>query len=109
MIPYLDSTVTLTAGNSGTSLGDVGYPTLGNLRGILGAGKRFGLLLMPARRLEDRIRELCARALYERDPQWSVTIRQLQLAIQEHALRVANANAGAVVTGKPVIVERRET
>ena len=63
---------------------------------------------MPARRLEDRIRELCARVLYEGEPQWSATIRQLQLAIQEHALRVTNANTGAVVTGKPVIVERRE-
>ena len=69
----------------------------------------MGSVFMPTRRLEDRIRELCPRALYERDPQWSVTIRQLQLAIQEHALRVANANTGAVVTGKPVIVERRET
>jgi hypothetical protein len=34
---------------------------------------------MPTRRLEDRIRELCARALYERDPQWSATLAQLQL------------------------------
>ena len=63
---------------------------------------------MPARRLEDRIRELCARALFERDPQWSATIHTLQLAIQEHALRVTNANAASVVGGKPVIVERRQ-
>ncbi len=62
---------------------------------------------MPARRLEDRIRELCARALFERDPQWSTTIQQLQLAIQEHAMRVTNANAASMVKGKPVIVERR--
>ena len=63
---------------------------------------------MPTRRLEDRIRELCARVLYEREPQFSATIFQLQLSIQEHALRVTNANAGAVVTGKPLIVERRQ-
>lgn len=63
---------------------------------------------MPARRLEDRIRELCARALYEREPQWTATIVELQLAIQEHALRVTNANTGSVMTGKPVIVERRQ-
>ncbi len=63
---------------------------------------------MPARRLEDRIRELCARALYEKGPEWSATIRELQMAIQEHGLRVANATAGAMVTGKPMIVERRE-
>jgi len=64
---------------------------------------------MPSRRLEDRIRELCAKALYERDPQWSTTIRELQVAIQQHALRVGNANTGAVVTGKPIITERRQT
>jgi len=63
---------------------------------------------MPARRLEDRIRELCARVLNEKEPQWSATIHQLQLAIQEHARRVSNANTGAVVTGKPLITERRE-
>ena len=63
---------------------------------------------MPTRRLEDRIRELSARALYEREPQFSATILQLQLSIQEHALRVTNANAGAVVSGKPLIVERRQ-
>ncbi len=63
---------------------------------------------MPARRLEDRIRELCARALYERDPQWSATLIQLQLAIQEHSLRVANACTGSIVTGKPLIIERRQ-
>lgn len=50
---------------------------------------------MPARRLEDRIRELCARALYEKEPEWSATINQLQLAIEEHALRVANTSTGA--------------
>jgi hypothetical protein len=62
---------------------------------------------MPARRLEDRIRELCARALYEKDPEWSATIRELQVSIQEHGMRVANATAGALMTGKPVITERR--
>ena len=63
---------------------------------------------MPARRLEDRIRELCARALYEKEPEWSATIHQLQWAIQEHALRISNASTGAVVTGKPLIIERRQ-
>lgn len=63
---------------------------------------------MPARRLEDRIRELCGRALYEREPDWSATIHQLQLAIQEHILRISNASAGAVVSGRPLIIERRQ-
>ena len=59
---------------------------------------------MPARRLEDRIRELCARALYEKEPEWSATIRKLQLAIEEHALRIANACTEAA---QPFQVERR--
>ena len=59
---------------------------------------------MPARRLEDRIRELCARALYEKEPEWSGTIHQLQSAIQEHALRISNASMGAA---RPIQVERR--
>jgi hypothetical protein len=63
---------------------------------------------MPTRRLEDRVRELCARALDEKDPEWSATIHQLQLAIHEHILRVANTSTGAVVTGKPLVIERRQ-
>lgn len=65
---------------------------------------------MPVRRLEDRIRELCARALFEKDPNWTGTIRELQLAIQEHALRVANTASVATVAGKPHLIrERRNT
>ena len=63
---------------------------------------------MPTRRLEDRIRELCARALYEKDTQWTATIRELQAMIEEHALRVANVTAAATVVGKrEIMVERR--
>jgi hypothetical protein len=64
---------------------------------------------MPARRLEDRIRELCARALYEREPHWSATMRELQVAIHDHMLRVANLSAGAIAAGRPLITERRES
>jgi hypothetical protein len=64
---------------------------------------------MPARRLEDRIRELCARALYENEPQWGVTILELQKAIHEHMLRVANLSTGAIAAGRPLIRERRQT
>ena len=60
---------------------------------------------MPARRLEDRIRELCARALYEKEPEWSATIRKLQLTIEEHGMRVANGRQGAP---RPPLVERRQ-
>ena len=63
---------------------------------------------MPTRRLEDRIRELCGRVLYEQEPDWSATAMQLQLAIQEHMLRVANACGTLVVTGRSLVIERRQ-
>lgn len=62
---------------------------------------------MPARRLEDRIRELCARALYEKAPTWVATVHELQLAIQEHSLRVANLASAATIGGKPELLRER--
>jgi len=62
---------------------------------------------MPARRLEDRIRELCARALYEKGPKWRATVQELQLAIQEHSLRLANATAAATIIGQPELIRER--
>ena len=63
---------------------------------------------MPARRLEDRIRDLCARALHEEGQEWAATIHELQSAIQEHGLRVANLTSTATVAGRPeFIAERR--
>jgi hypothetical protein len=65
---------------------------------------------MPARRLEDRIRELCAKALYLKEPEWGPAIHELQLAIQEHALRVANLATAVTVAGQPQLMrERRRT
>ena len=62
---------------------------------------------MPARRLEDRIRELCARALYLQEPEWSTVVHELQLAIQEHILRLANVTTAATVAGKPEVMRER--
>jgi len=74
---------------------------------ILGGPTRPMPSFMPARRLEDRIRELCARALYEKGPEWVSTVHELQLAIQEHALRVANLASAATVVGQPQLVRER--
>jgi hypothetical protein len=60
---------------------------------------------MPARRLEDRIRALCARALYEKEPEWSATLHKLQSAIDEQLARIAKTNPE---TAKPAILERRQ-
>jgi hypothetical protein len=68
------------------------------------------LFAMPARRLEDQIRELCARVLYEKEPQWTATLRELQVAIQEHIRRISNISLAVTVAGKPEIArERRKT
>lgn len=62
---------------------------------------------MPARRLEDRIRELCARALYEKEPEWTATVSELQSVIQKHALRVTNLAAAVTLAGKPDLMRER--
>ncbi len=61
---------------------------------------------VPGRRLEDRIRDLCARAVYEQGAEWSRTVSELQTAIQEHLLRLANTTALTLV-GKPEVVRER--
>ena len=62
---------------------------------------------MPGRRLEDKIRELCARAVYEDGHPWRATLGELQVAIEEHVLKVANVAAAATVIGKPDVVRER--
>ena len=64
---------------------------------------------MSGRRLEDRIRELCARALYTREPEWGRIITELQLAIKEHELRVTNLTTAATVAGQPQLVRERRS
>jgi hypothetical protein len=62
---------------------------------------------MAARRLEDRIRELCARALNANEAEWGATIAELQSAIQEHAMRIANLTSAATLAGQPHLVRER--
>lgn len=65
---------------------------------------------MRPRRLEDRIRELCSRALRAEEPEWSQVIAELRSAITEHALRLENLAAAATVAGKPDFMrERRQS
>ena len=62
----------------------------------------------PQRRLEDRIRNLCARLAEEKDPLWSDVIMELQAAMNEHNLRAANLASTVTVARRPdLIVERR--
>jgi len=62
---------------------------------------------MPARRLEDRIRELCAQALSTKGPEWSDVVHELQRAIQEHVLRMANVATAVTVARKPELMRER--
>lgn len=62
---------------------------------------------MPARRLEDRIRELCARLLMEQEPNWSATARELQLALQEHVRRISDLATAVFVAGAATKERRR--
>ena len=59
---------------------------------------------MPTRRLEDRIRELCARALIEKAPNLESTLADLQVAIEEHTLKIADVTTAAM---PEIMVERR--
>jgi hypothetical protein len=43
---------------------------------------------MPYRRLEDRIRELCAKALMAQDAEMDTIFVALQLALREHVARL---------------------
>jgi hypothetical protein len=63
---------------------------------------------MPSRRLTDRIRELCAKALDRQQPDWDATLSELQFAIQEHTLRLSNMSVAASVAGQ-MLKERRQT
>jgi hypothetical protein len=65
--------------------------------------------VMPMRRLEDRIRQLCTQALSQTGPDWITTVRELQSAIQEHALRVSNLTTAATIARKPHLVRERRT
>jgi hypothetical protein len=62
---------------------------------------------VPGRRLEDKIRELCAQAVYEEGHCWRATLGELQVAIEEHVLKVANTSAAATVIGRPDLVRER--
>ena len=62
---------------------------------------------MPARRLEDRIRDLCMKSLYAKGPDWTVTIHELQLLIQEHLMRASNVATASNLKGQPVPIEER--
>jgi hypothetical protein len=63
---------------------------------------------MPSRRLEDRIREICARLVVEEGTEWSATAHQLQLALQEYILRMNNLATAVFLAGARAIERRKK-
>ncbi len=63
---------------------------------------------MTGRRLTDRIRELCAKALDRSRPDWDSTLSDLQFAIREHSLRLENMSVAASLAGL-LPAERRKS
>jgi hypothetical protein len=45
--------------------------------------------------------------VYEQGADWSRTVRELQAAIQEHVLRMANTTAAMTVIGKAEVARER--
>jgi len=52
------------------------------------------------RRLEDRIRELCAKTLIARGPELQATIAELKSALHEHTDRLRQVAALKLVSGE---------
>lgn len=63
---------------------------------------------MPSRRLEDRIREICARLLVEDEPKWSSTAHELQSALQEYILRMNNLATAVFLAGAHTSERRKK-
>jgi hypothetical protein len=82
---------------------------IGKLRGKFTWPRHFPSPVMPARRLEDRIRELCTRLLAEPEsgPEWTATAKELQFAIKTQIGRMVNATTALAVFGKSM-PERRK-
>jgi hypothetical protein len=56
---------------------------------------------MRARRLEDRIRELCAHAVIEQEPELSTVLARLRAALTEHSTRLRAKAMERLVSGEP--------
>ncbi len=82
-------------------------PTLSEHSSSHGGAANRRFTHMTGRRLTDRIRELCAKALDHHQADWNATLNELQFAIQEHTLRLSNMSVAASVPGQ-VIEDRRK-
>jgi len=56
---------------------------------------------VPSRRLEDRIRELCSKALVADDAELGPIVRELRESLHEHADRLRKLAAQKLMLKKP--------
>jgi hypothetical protein len=64
---------------------------------------------VPARRLEDRIRELCSNLLKARDQEFQSTLSELRSALQEHTRRLRQLAASKLVSAKREVTKERRS
>src|SRR5260370_29787002 len=88
------------------NLQDVGYRTLS--QPSVRYAQPFGLVLV-LRRLEDRIRELCAKALIARGPELHLILEELKSALHEHSERLRQVAVLKLVSGGSGSPEERHT
>jgi len=62
---------------------------------------------MEGRRLEDRIREMCRKALHAQSSELDSVFTELKSALHEHALRLRGVAARKLTTKKAQPPERR--
>ncbi len=64
--------------------------------------------MLPARRLEDHIRELCARASSTEDTDLTSVLFELQLAMHEYTRRLGNRTSANLLNFPELSIERRK-
>jgi hypothetical protein len=75
---------------------------------IISEGPNLGSSVIPSRRLEDRIRELCNLARCVPDESLSSILAALQTALTEYTRRMANKTSATVLSWPDAPGERRK-
>lgn len=63
--------------------------------------------MQPGRRIEDQIRELCARASFASDKELELILSELQVAMNEYGRRLENKLSAVILHWVDPFVERR--
>lgn len=72
-------------------------------------GAPIGVISVPLRRLEDRIRELCSQAISSDDQHMLPIFEELRDALHNHAVRLRESARSRLAVGLPVTERRVKT